>query len=641
MCGIAGLIGSQFQNPEHVRRMVDSMRHRGPDDWGVHAPVETVVLGSTRLSIIDLSPAGHQPMSNEDNRIWIVFNGEIYNFRDLRGDLERCGHLFRSGTDTEVIIHAYEEWGADCVHRLRGMFAFALFDGRDAGLDGKGGTIFLARDHFGIKPLYYACREGTLIFASEVRALLSSGLLSKRLSSQGLSAYLLWGSVAEPLTLVDGIRSLCPGHRLVATLNGDSLDVRTESYWRPQSQGASSRHGSRIEATAELRRVLRETVRSHLVADVPVGAFLSSGVDSTCITGLAAEAHHEIVTVTVSFPEEEGYSEAGLAQETASQLGTSHHEIALTGSEITHRLDEAVGALDQPSMDGVNTYFVSWGARQVGLKVALSGLGGDELFGGYRTFTWVPRLEMIAAFARRAPAAPRIAAASAIRNLSSLLGSDAAQKFAEVIAHPDLLPHPYAVARALYPPQRVRRLLNGAGEGGLSGPWVDHFYELVSRVGDLGPFTRVSNLELGTYLVNTLLRDTDSMSMAHSLEVRVPFIDRRVVEFVTRLPEEWRDGRSTSGARSKGLLLDAVGDLVPPSIAHQRKRTFTLPWEKWLRGSLSAKISNSIADIPETLKSRLDPREVQVVWRDFLAGRTGWARPWSLYVLNEWVRMHL
>lgn len=634
MCGIAGILSSRPAPVDAVERMVDRMRHRGPDDAGISAPLANVAVGSARLSIIDLSPAGHQPMASENGGVWIVFNGEVYDFRALRAELERSGHRFRSRTDTEVVLHAYEEWGADCVRHLRGMFAFAVVDGRAAGPGGNGLKVLLARDPLGIKPLYYAAGGGALIFASEVRALLAAGLVPRRISPEGLAAYLLWGSTAEPQTLVDRVWSLPPGHRLVVWVADGTLESRMDRYWRMTNGVRPVRDGVRTDAVADLRALLQDTVDAHLVADVPVGVFLSGGADSTAVAALAAATHAGVETVTVSFPDEPTFSEAALARATAGRLGTRHHEVALTGPEMLARFEDAVGALDQPSMDGINTYFVSWGARQAGLTVALSGLGGDELFGGYSTFAWVPRLEAAAAAAARAPLLAR-PAARMLRRLAGGVRPDTVAKLADLLARSDGMAHPYAVARALFPPGRLGALLSGAGQAP-RGPWVDRFVHEASGAVTLGPFGRVCALELGNYLVNTLLRDTDCMSMAHSLEVRVPFVDREVVEFVTSLPEAWRAGRGP-----KALLLEAVGDLLPPEVVRGRKRTFTLPWARWLRGPLAAKVAQGIEDIPGPLREILDPGAVRAVWKEFLAGRTGWARPWALYVLNAWVRREL
>jgi asparagine synthase (glutamine-hydrolysing) len=643
MCGIAGLISPTPETVGVVQAMVAAMHHRGPDGGGLWvegsgkiAPGDPrplqgrVLLGNRRLSILDLSAAGDQPMSNEDGTVWVAFNGEVYNFLDLRATLERLGHRFRSWTDTETVVHAYEEWGADCVARLRGMFALAVVDTRTTTPTGGETTLLLARDPLGIKPLYYTLVGGTLLFASEVRALLATALPPRRLSEEALAAYLLWGSVAEPLTLVDSIRSLPPGHRLLGRVEHGGVRFVIEPYWRLPAVSSAMRNGSRMEAVAELGRLLRESVALHLVADVPVGIFLSGGVDSTCVAALAAGAHGAVATVTVAFPEETAWDEAAVARETARRLGTKHHEVALTGPQMLNRLDEAVAAPDQPSMDGINTYFVSWGARQAGLKVALSGLGGDELFGGYATFAAVPRLETLVAVARRA-SGPARWAARAVAALPGL-GHDARQKVAGLLAAPGLLPHPYAFARALFPPQRLRRLLNGTGPAAPTCPWVDRLAEIAASARGLGPFGRVSTLELGTYLVNTLLRDTDATSMAHSLEVRVPFVDREVVEFVASLPDAWRAGAGGPHRGPKALLLEAVGDRLPEAVVRGRKHTFTLPWEQWLRGPLRRKVEEGVGGGPgaATAVSRPGggPRRVVGLpgWPDGLGSAVGAVR---------------
>jgi asparagine synthase (glutamine-hydrolysing) len=640
MCGIAGLVAFRSISDEPVRRMVAAMHHRGPDGAEIEAPAAGVVLGSARLSIVDLSPAGRQPMADEDGHVWIVFNGEIYNFQQLRIDLETRGHCFRSRTDTEVVLRAYSEWGADSVHRLRGMFAFAVFDGRSTGAGGEGPTVFLARDHLGIKPLYFTVRDDVLAFASEVRALLASGLVPRALSPQGLVSYLFWGSTAEPLTLVEGIQSLPPGHHMRVRLSSGAVETSQELYWRLQPPAAAPITTARESGVAIVRSLLEDSVRLQLVADVPLGVFLSSGVDSTAIAALATSLHGGIDTVTVVFPEDEAYSEAALARETARRLGTRHHEIPLTELEMLRRLEQAMAALDHPSMDGVNTYFVSCAAREAGLKVALSGLGGDELFGGYATFAWVPRLQILAAIAGHLPPAVLVPAGNLSRWLA-ILRKDAAEKLADFLLQSNGLPHPYATSRALFALRRVRRLLNGGGQNAAARPWGKRFEDLVVRTRDLSPFARVSALEIGTYLVNTLLRDTDAMSMAHSLEVRVPFLDHAVVETVTAMPDAWQNGSALLGARTKTLLVDALGNLLPSEIVRQRKRTFTLPWERWLRGSLRRRVVDGIGDIPGPLRSLLNVREVRAVGREFLAVETGWARPWALYALNDWVRRHV
>ncbi len=648
MCGICGVLGVERKDEAEavVRRMMASLRHRGPDDEGLlitppGAPA--VSLGMRRLSIIDLA-GGHQPVFNESGDVAVVFNGEIYNFRELRQQLSGEGHAFRTGSDTETIVHAYEAWGEDCVHHLQGMFAFAVLDMRTS--PGCRPKLLLARDRLGIKPLYYALVSGVLLFASEVRALLVSQWLSPRLSEEALEAYLLFGSVAEPMTLVEGAFSLPPGHRLEVPLAPDGpsageTSLRPKAYWdlaeaalgSPQPQPRDPQAAAR-----QLRPLLEDTVRSHLIADVPLGVFLSSGLDSTALVALASQEQTGIHTFTVAFPELD-FSEATLARQTAERFGTAHEELLLSGEEMLARMDEAVAALDQPTMDGINTYFVSWAARQVGLKVALSGLGGDEVFGGYDTFRETPRARVLAALGSRVPRAVRSATAPALARLSVGHGrADAARKLAALWRDSASLPHPYFFVRALFTPEQAATLRAGRrvapAADSLWRAWLEQTAQQAER---LDRFASVCYLEARSYLVNTLLRDTDAVSMSHSLEVRVPLLDHRLVEFMARLPARAKQRRGVS----KALLVEALGGLLPEEVVRQRKRTFTFPWERWLRGALAGKAAEGLANLSPVLQPALNGEAVMQVWRDFLSGGTSWSRPWSLYVLNEWTRRNL
>ena len=402
MCGICGVIGMERTDLAEAitRRMMEALWHRGPDEDGLLV-TPSAALGMRRLSIIDL-PGGRQPVFNESGNVAVVFNGEIYNFRQLRRTLEGRGHAFRTNSDTEVIVHAYEEWGEECLREFRGMFAFAVWDARSSGTSGdaaRGARIFIARDRLGIKPLYYSSANGALLFASEVRALIASGCIAPRVAADSLESYLLFGSVAEPSTLVEGVFSLPPGHCVTLAANAPPSELRPKRYW-DFSDAALHAEGPRPktfqEAAKQLRPLLEETVRDHLIADVPLGVFLSSGLDSTALVALASRSQSDLHTFTVVFPEQE-FSEAKISRETAKHFKTNHQEMLLTPGQVLAQLDDAVSALDQPTMDGLNTYFVSRAAHQAGLKVALSGLGGDEMFGGYSTFTTTPR----AAFAAR------------------------------------------------------------------------------------------------------------------------------------------------------------------------------------------------------------------------------------------------
>jgi asparagine synthase (glutamine-hydrolysing) len=645
MCGICGAIGFESKETGEaiVRRMMAAIIHRGPDAEGILV-TPRVVVGARRLSIIDL-PGGSQPVWNETGTIAAVFNGEIYNFRELREELESRKHRFRSRSDTEVVVHAYEEWGADSISRLRGMFSLAVVE-LPEGLGGRVARVFMARDRTGIKPLYYAKIDGALLFASEVRALLASGCIPPRLSVEALIPYLLFGSVGEPTTLVQDVFSLPPGHCVTIIVDDPIQSPEPKPYWdlsrtleMQAETGLASRnsHALGVSPSLRVRSLLEDAVRSHLIADVPLGVFLSSGIDSTAIAVLAAAEQRGIHTFTVSFPDTE-FSEAAIARGTAERLGTQHREVVITGDEMVTRLDEAIGALDQPSMDGINTYFVSWAARQAGLKVALSGLGSDELFGGYTSFRATAKINGVATTAGFIPQTARRWVALGMKNMNPFHSSpDGFRKASAAWLDPNLFPHPYFFTRMLFTPRAFAPSLRRETVAWDSTPWYQWLTSSVQQLQSLDRFTQVSWLELRSYLVNTLLRDTDSMSMRNSLEVRVPFLDTPLVEYVLGLPESVK-----RGARGpKALLIDALGDLLPEEIVNQPKRTFTFPWERWMRGKLGERVAIGLGDWAPALETSLDHRFAQGVWRNFLRGKTTWSRPWSLYVLNEWVKRNL
>src|SRR5216684_4244227 len=442
--------------------MAAAMLHRGPDDEGFlveDSRVPGLALGMRRLSIIDL-PGGHQPVWNETHDVAVVFNGELYNYRELRERLVLAGHRFQTKSDTEVFVHGWEEWGEDLLDELRGMFAFALLDLRKHFATVP--LVFIARDPLGIKPLYYSQTEDGFAFASELRALLASGAVPRKLSTDALTSYLLFGSVSEPLTLVENVFSLPPGHRLLLHVPDRRRTPRARPWWDPRRSPAARdplRPRNFTTAVPRVRALLEDSVRAHLIADVPVGLFLSSGLDSSAIAAFAARAQKGIQSFTLSFPDTP-YDEAPLARRVAEATGTKHTEIPLQGANMLARFDEAVSALDQPTMDGVNTYFVSWAARQVGLKVALSGLGGDELFGGYPTFVDAPRLARLMRLAWFVPRPVRLAMAPLLRAaIAQRSTRDAARKAVSAWLSPDALPHAYFFSRALFPTTELRRLI--------------------------------------------------------------------------------------------------------------------------------------------------------------------------------------
>lgn len=639
MCGICGFVGDDSSHASEaiVRRMMAAIVHRGPDAEGVLlAP--PVAAGIRRLSIIDL-PGGNQPIWNEDRTVALVFNGEIYNFRELRRELESRGHSLRTQSDTEVIVHAYETWGERCVERLHGMFAFAIAEIPQRS-NGRATRVFIARDPLGIKPLYYAVAGGAFLFASEVRALLASGFIPVRLSPEAVPAYLLFGSVCEPDTLVEGIVSLAPGHSLTISAETPAATPRPKPHWTPQlnsgtkAKGAGGAQSSIAAAAPRVRSLLEGAVERHLIADVPIGIFLSSGLDSTAIAATAASKQEGIHTFTVAFPDE-GFSEAEIARRTAQGLGTRHSELSISSDDMLARLDHAIAAFDQPSMDGVNTYFVSWAARQAGLKVALSGLGSDELFGGYSSFGATRSLARLSRTARFFPHAVRKWSAALLEKSGAVKGSRAQfRKGAAAWLDPEKFPHPYFFTRTVFPPSTVASAMTQHSGSFQAAKWFQYMTEAAREASAADSFTGTSWLELRSYLANTLLRDTDAMSMSHSLEVRVPFLDAPLVEYLLELPEEAK----SDPRRPKALLIAALGDRLPSEVIAQRKRTFTFPWENWLRGKLKKRVEDGLADWSPALSPIVGGEFARGVWKDFLHGRTTWSRPWSLYMLNEWTK---
>jgi len=422
---------------------------------------------------------------------------------------------------------------------------------------------------------------------------------------------------------------------------------RTHPWWDPRRSPASRdplAPRSFTAAARALRPLLEDSVRAHLIADVAVGLFLSSGLDSGAIAALAAREHAGIQSFTLAFPGT-SFDESELTRVVAKRCGTRHSELALQGQEIPARLDEALAALDQPTMDGINTYFVSWAARQVGLKVALSGLGGDELFAGYATFRDTSRLEWVASAAKVVPAGLRKASAGILAGaLRAGRSPDAARKATAVWRDRTRLPHEYYFARTLFPPGEIEKLMEprfrsssvSADGHSLEPTWLAWLERAAEQTRYRGGVGAVSWLELRSYMASTLLRDTDSVSMARSLEVRVPLLDTPLVEFVNALP----DGVRQRNGVPKALLVEALGTLLPAEITAQEKRTFTLPWNQWLAGPLKTRLQDSFADLAPPLRSLLKVDGINAVWRSFLAGKTSWSRPWSIFTLNEWMRRH-
>lgn len=621
MCGITGFAtrdeAAFASMRDNVARAATKLRHRGPDDQGIdHLRSNEVwcALGHTRLAVIDTSAAGHQPMRSGDGRYTIVLNGEIFNFSEMRAELELLGVRFRSTSDTEVLVEAYAKWGAAALERARGMFALAIFDQTT-------GELLLARDSLGVKPLYIADVAGGVAFASEVRALLALGAVRRRISPSGLAGFLLFGSVPGPDTLVDGIRSLEPGHILRVRRGGSS----TTPFWRFP---AAAHEASPREHTATIRQRLLETIRMQLVSDVPLGIFLSGGIDSTAIVALTrAVTDGPIHTFNIAFRERK-YDESAFARSVAERYRCEHHDILLEPSEALGSLDDLLYSLDQPSADGINSFVVSRAVRRAGITVALSGLGGDEIFGGYDYFQSFGAILKWRWMLRAAPllggvlssALARHRMPTRTRKAVALLrtGGDATEI--------------YGVLRSMFTREQVHRFVGASAPQPASPacaaalPWI--------AAGDA--INAFAAFDATNYMLNTLLRDTDTMSMAHALEVRVPLLDHRVVEAAMGVPGHVK----IQAGRKKSLLVDAVGGF-PLEVERRPKMGFTLPLDGWFRGPLRKDLERRLRD-SDVLGGILNRHSIRSVWDDFLAGEkyASHQRVWSLVSLLSWCRKH-
>ncbi len=599
--------------------MVARQRHRGPDDSGFVSDHEAT-LGMCRLAIID--PAnGHQPMQSADGRFSLIFNGAIYNYRTLQTELAAKGHVFRTNCDTEVLLAAYEEYGIACLPRLRGMFAFAVWDARER-------TLFVTRDPLGIKPLYFARLPGQgLAFASELNALLACGLIEREIDPVSVGEYLAWFSVPAPRTIFRGVANLPPGHWLTLDANGR---LKTSQWWQmPAPVRATDVAKNYPEFVRGLRAQLEDSIRAHRVADVPVGAFLSGGMDSTAVVGLMAQTGaQKLKTFSLVFDEAD-FSEQASARLAAETFGTEHHEFRLTGARVAADLPKILSAFDRPTGDGINTYYASLAAHEGGVKVALSGLGGDELFGTYPSFRDLPKLSALIPWWRRLPAVLRA-------NITGFLQSRPtarARKLADFLLHARDLHELASLQRRVLPESTRLSLLAPEARRlavrlGPNHPMLENFaFELIGA----DDFQIISAWELRTYMADVLLRDSDVFSMSHSLELRVPFVDRALLEWIW--PQ--RKAFKFHPHHPKQALADAVADLVPAAIRNREKKGFALPFAQWMRAELRPFLDDTFA--PSSLANCpwLNADATGQVWQQFRQGGDlrDWSRVWTLAVL--------
>lgn len=599
MCGLAGL-WLRKPDAENLERriasMTSSLSHRGPDDQGterVYQGVESELwFGHARLAILDQTAAAQQPMRDPGTGNWIVFNGEIYNHREIRTELNG-DRAWRSHSDTETVLHAYTTWGTDCVTRLRGMFAFALWDATRR-------VLWCARDRFGVKPFYFAQTSAGFVFASELRTLLQSGLVEPTLDEKGLAGYVRFGSVCEPFTMIAGVHALHPATWMEVKAASVATKVR---YWQPLRPERSV-VPNRESVCTQIRQHLERSVREHLLADVPVASFLSGGIDSSVVTALAArESSRQLKTFTIGFADE-SLDERRHAAEVARRCNTDHHEVLLSNEEAAALVPRALAAMDQPTADGLNTYIVARAAALRGVKVALSGLGGDEVFGGYRSFRILPLARHFARF--MGPLAH-----------SSLLARvvPGGQRSLELLRRHASLVMRYESLRSYWSRDELHRMkLHAFG-----------LHEHDETEHDV--LTRISLLELNHYLRNVLLRDSDMMSAAHSLELRVPFLDHELVECAL--------ANRVAGHGIKTVLIEATRDLLPRSAVRRQKRGFVLPMDSWMRGPLREHVHEGLRLLRRSQALPFVP--LATLEERFAAGKLGWARLWQFVVLGHWV----
>lgn len=581
MCGIAGLASHHPIQEETLSALRASLRHRGPDDEGDYVdPGRRIALVHTRLSVIDLSPAGHQPMPNEDESLWVTYNGEIYNFQELRRELLAKGHTFRSQTDTEVLLHLYEEEGEDLVQRLVGMFAFALYDR-------KRGRLFLARDRLGIKPLYYAQRNGDFIFASEIKGILAAGTIPAEVNWQAVWDYFTFSFVPHPETAFEGILQLPPAHTLTLDLTGGRLSLRR--YWNPLENAGRPRRHSYGDLREQVRELLTDSVRGEMVSDVPLGLFFSGGIDSTLLAALMSrETTNRVKTFTVVFPGSGPnlHDDLPYARLASRALGTEHHELPVALTTLEEFL-ETVQLVDQPF--GNPTLYLQYliaKATRREVTVALSGVGSDELFGGYPKYTLLPW----APFLRLLPPP----AGTLLHRILSLVREDVwvptlrrAKRLLRGVGAP--LSEQY-LHWAYYLSEKEKALLfEPSARLGRPDRSVRIIEKILSRVpAGTDRYGQIFSAEMETFLADNLLEYTDKATMAVALETRVPFLDHRLVELGARIPFHDKIRRG----RTKVILTDAFRDILPREIVEAPKRGFSPPLAGWMEAVLDRYFDN-------------------------------------------------
>ncbi len=619
MCGISGIYGDfPFEKiDETLNSFLNSQKHRGPDGSGKWQ-IQNIGLAHNRLSIIDLSDKGAQPMTDDSGRFVLVFNGEIYNYLTLKDQL-KCEYNFSSNSDSEVLLAAWKKWGIHALDKLKGMFAFAIFDQLE-------NTLFLVRDRLGIKPLYYSNIQRGFIFASELRTLMNSGWIQSKIGKEAIAEFLSRQTVHFPNSILNGVWMLRPGHFL--KVSGSKCEEF--QWWSAPKKIMIPQDESTEFYKTQTAELLSKAVEKRLVSDVPIGGFLSGGIDSSAIVGLMAQSSQAPIQTFSLLFEEQKFDESVWSDLVAKKFNTTHHRLNVRPTDFLEQLPLALSSLDHPSADGLNSFLVSALTRQKGIKVAMSGIGGDELFCGYPHFS---RLFSISKF----PASAFYSLPLKIRkNIGSLIpyifkgrkGSQLSMLFSAKNSAPESL---YQAFRKAFSDLEIRNLL---GQGIKIDPsFFKILNQLKSDFAALPILSRISLAEISTYTNNVLLRDTDQMSMAHGLEVRVPFLDHELLEFVLQVPDEIKYPHFP-----KQFLVESLGNLLPKQVVFRPKMGFFLPWESWLKNELKSFCEEKLASLES--REGFFPGKISELWLQFLSNNPNlrWNQIWLLVVLEDWMQ---
>jgi asparagine synthase (glutamine-hydrolysing) len=617
MCGIAGILGIQdkTKGQNMLQKMTDAIAHRGPDSDGFFVE-ENVALGHRRLSIIDLSVAANQPFIDFEGRYVMIFNGEIYNFQEVKKLLPE--YPYKTNSDTEVILAAYRKWGADCLQYLNGMFAIVIWDTQKK-------ELFVSRDRLGIKPFYYYLDNQNFIFGSEIRAILATNLVTKKLSPTGLTDYLRYSSVNAPYTILQDIFQLMPGEYALYK-QGDKKLSKT-AYWKIEKNYFGEVKPDKAFIQSKVRELLSASIERRMISDVPLGAFLSGGIDSSAVVALMAEVSEKPVETFSIIFDDKNYDESDYSNLIAKKYHTNHHPILLQPNRFLEDLPAALQAMDTPSGDGINTYTVSKVTKEAGITVALSGLGGDELFAGYPVFK---RWHKLAdnQWIWNIPRGLRKVGGSLA---AALKGDNTSARLQELMASSAFnLSELYPTFRKLMVDEELAKLTHNLP---IHQNVVQNLLqERNDDIQKLPYFSQVSVGEVMSYTLNVLLKDTDQMSMASALEVREPFFDYKLVEFVMQIPDKFKYPHY-----AKSLLVESLSPLLPDEIVHRQKKGFVFPWENWMRNELKSFCETRLRKLAE--KEVFNGNELMKMWERFLQRdkKILWVPIWQLVVLSDWM----